>query len=388
MLKNRETTILYQLWLTPETLENKIANYLKQSGITREEFEKPIRKFLDCETLEDLLSCIENDNITLFSDLQLKLIIDKCDQLLKIFESNCKRKNKKMKILNGLAFGGVFSLVVALGALSSVPLAVILPMGAVFSGLVSRSGYKTLNSENSQYNNIINKLDNAMEKIFLLITEKERVLAEEEKQKRLEKDNAKKQQTKTESPEQIYNCRESINNINKIILYLPQDKRFLVSNRLAVLQGAYRGPKLVLELYKLEGTLRQVLSSSNQFAVLDKLQEYSFGVVSYKDKVAALLELMFNVRLSLSFNDQLFNQQLFQSFAICFWDTVAVSTEEEIVVIVKSVSSDLIDEIINVGKFRVNTLPENLINLELLGKSEYLLALAVSYSREIGQARS
>ena len=77
MLKNRETTILYQLWLTPETLENKIANYLKQSGITREEFEKPIRKFLDCETLEDLLSCIENDNITLFSDLQLKLIIDK-----------------------------------------------------------------------------------------------------------------------------------------------------------------------------------------------------------------------------------------------------------------------------------------------------------------------
>ena len=155
-----------------------------------------------------------------------------------------------------------------------------------------------------------------------------------------------------------------------------------------VLQGAYRGPKLVLELYKLEGTLRQVLSSSNQFAVLDKLQEYSFGVVSYKDKVAAVLELMFNVRLSLSFNDQLFNQQLFQSFAICFWDTVAVSTEEEIVVIVKSVSSDLIDEIINVGKFRVNTLPENLINLELLGKSEYLLALAVSYSREIGQARS
>ena len=153
-----------------------------------------------------------------------------------------------MKILNGLAFGGVFSLVVALGALSSVPLAVILPMGAVFSGLVARSGYKTLNSENSQYNNIINKLDNAMEKIFLLITEKERVLAEEEKQKRLEKDNAKKQQTKTESPEQIYNCRESINNINKIILYLPQDKRFLVSNRLAVLQGAYRGPKLVLEL--------------------------------------------------------------------------------------------------------------------------------------------
>ncbi len=293
-----------------------------------------------------------------------------------------------MKILNGLAFGGVFSLVVALGALSSVPLAVILPMGAVFSGLVARSGYKTLNSENSQYNNIINKLDNAMEKIFLLITEKERVLAEEEKQKRLEKDNAKKQQTKTESPEQIYNCRESINNINKIILYLPQDKQFLVSNRLAVLQGAYRGPKLVLELYKLEGTLRQVLSSSNQFAVLDKLQEYSFGVVSYKDKVAALLELMFNVRLSLSFNDQLFNQQLFQSFAICFWDTVAVSTEEEIVVIVKSVSSDLIDEIINVGKFRVNTLPENLINLELLGKSEYLLALAVSYSREIGQARS
>ena len=104
--------------------------------------------------------------------------------------------------------------------------------------------------------------------------------------------------------------------------------------------------------------------------------------------MAALLELMFNVRLSLSFNDQLFNQQLFQSFAICFWDTVAVSTEEEIVVIVKSVSSDLIDEIINVGKFRVNTLPENLINLELLGKSEYLLALAVSYSREIGQARS
>ena len=53
MLKNRETTILYQLWLTPETLENKIANYLKQSGITREEFEKHIRKFLDCESLED-----------------------------------------------------------------------------------------------------------------------------------------------------------------------------------------------------------------------------------------------------------------------------------------------------------------------------------------------